>query len=152
MKAYEAAYKEARRVLHQRGKSVGQPFHSLEGRRCPVAGVPLLDLDVLTEAWGEEFAREIFAELGGIEPAPIDCPDCLRLWTAFCETPTEKRLTARQSLMAHAATHPRDSRSQATPIASTAGCFGADRVELQDVERAERTAGEIDAGGWHIKL
>jgi len=112
MKAYEAAYKEARKVLHQRGKSVGRPFQSEEGRRCQVAGVPLLDLDLFKEAWGEEFGREIFAELGGTEPAPLDCPDCLRLWTAFCETPTEKRLTARQSIMAHAAKHPRDMQAR----------------------------------------
>src|SRR5439155_12998115 len=108
MKAYEAAYREARKVLHQRGKSVGRPFQSKEGRRCQVAGAALLDLDLFKEAWGEEFAREIFAELGGTESAPIDCPDCLQLWTAFCETPTEKRPKVRQSLMAHAATQPRD--------------------------------------------
>jgi len=108
MKAYEAAYREARKVLHQRGKSVGRPFQGKEGRQCQVAGVPLLDLDLFKEAWGEEFGREIFAELGGIESAPLDCQDCLRLWTTFCETPAEKRLEAKQSIMAHAATHPRD--------------------------------------------
>jgi len=39
----------------------------------------------------------------------------------------------------------------AVAFTAPVGCFGADRVELQDVEKAERTAGEIDAGGWHIK-
>src|SRR5260370_16666354 len=105
MKAYEAAYKEARKILHQRGKGVGRPFESKEGRRCQVAGVPLLDLDLFKEAWGEEFGREIFAELGGTEPVPLDSPACLRLWTPLRQTPADKRQTARQAIMAHAATH-----------------------------------------------
>ena len=46
---------------------------------------------------------------------------------------------------------PRQSGPPAVAFTAPVGCFGADRVELQDVERAERTAGEIDAGGWHIK-
>jgi len=46
---------------------------------------------------------------------------------------------------------PRQSGPPAVAFTAPVGCFGEDRVELQDVEKAERTAGEIDAGGWHIK-
>ena len=53
--------------------------------------------------------------------------------------------------MALAVIIPRQSGPPAVAFTAPVGCFGADRVELQDVERAERTAGEIDAVGWHIK-
>jgi hypothetical protein len=135
MEAYEAAYNEARKVLHQRGKKVGLPVQGEDGlRRCPVGGTLLLDHDLLKEAWGESLADEILCRRVEAGSVPLDCPDCVRFWVAFCVTTrpylrafsqhqmaasgddliekstslklaTDRRQGARTALMEHAATH-----------------------------------------------
>src|SRR5436190_195748 len=87
MRAYEAAYNEARAVLHRRGKTVGRPVQDEDGlRRCPVGGALLLDHDLLKEAWGESFADEVLSGRVEAGSVPLDCPDCVRLWVAFYVT------------------------------------------------------------------
>ena len=82
---YEAAYNEARKLLHQRGKKVGRAYYGEDGLRlCPVGGLLLGDRDLLREAWGESLTQELLSEQSEIVPAPLDCPDCIRLWMAFC--------------------------------------------------------------------
>jgi len=73
MTAYEAAYREARKVLHERGKNVGLPVRSVDGLRlCPVGEILLLDYDLIKEAFGESFADEILSERVEIGSVPSE--------------------------------------------------------------------------------
>jgi hypothetical protein len=57
---YEQAYRDARDVLHLRGRQVGKPQRRHDGvRYCPLDGQPLTDREILTEAWGAELVAEI---------------------------------------------------------------------------------------------
>ena len=61
--AYEQAYNEARAVLHRRGKIVGKPTVSSDGRRvCRVDQLALTDWELFKDAWGERLAEEILHE------------------------------------------------------------------------------------------
>ena len=60
---FEKIYREARAVLHRRGKAVGSPTTGHDGLRyCRIDGTPLTDCEVLKEAWGENLADEILRE------------------------------------------------------------------------------------------
>ena len=131
---YEAAYNEARKLLHQRGKKVGRANYGEDGLRlCLVGGLLLSDQDLLREAWGDSLTQELLSEQSEVVPAPLDCPDCIRFWMAFCEATAsylkafteshsanrsslklkasavlehaERRRSARQSVLDHALMH-----------------------------------------------
>jgi hypothetical protein len=85
---------------------------------------------LLREAWGESLTQELLSEQPEA-PAPEDCPDCIRLWMAFCEATAlylkaftehhsanrssietsavleraKRRCSARQSVLDHASMH-----------------------------------------------
>ena len=60
---YELAYREARAVLHRRGKIVGIRCADLNGLRyCRVDGRPLGDREIFREAWDDSLADELISE------------------------------------------------------------------------------------------
>jgi hypothetical protein len=61
---YEMAYREARAVLHRRGKTLEAPYSGSDGHRyCNVDGHSFSDWEIFREAWDEGLANELFSEL-----------------------------------------------------------------------------------------
>jgi hypothetical protein len=61
---YELAYREARAVLHRRGKKIEAPFADVDGlRRCRVDGRPLSDREIFREAWDDSIADELLGSV-----------------------------------------------------------------------------------------
>ena len=61
---YELAYREARAVLHRRGKKIEAPFADENGlRRCRVDGHALSDWEIFREAWDDRIADELLASV-----------------------------------------------------------------------------------------
>ena len=61
---YELAYREARAVLHRRGKEIETPFADEHGLRCcRVDGRPLGDREIFREAWDDRIADELLASV-----------------------------------------------------------------------------------------
>src|SRR5260370_16882333 len=82
---YEKAYYDAREILHNRGKKIGSPAFGRDlVRSCAVDGIPVNDLELLTDAWGERLVREILAELAESDSLPDCCPEGNRLWQDYC--------------------------------------------------------------------
>jgi hypothetical protein len=122
---YGEAYLEARDVLYRRGKAVGKPKLTTEGRFCLVDGAPLSDAGLFREAWGDGLANEMTVNMSSIpvmaEAAATCCCDellseCLaanrNLLTALkrrrydqIEIATQARREALVALLTHAATH-----------------------------------------------
>jgi hypothetical protein len=81
---YEKAYYHAREILHNRGKKIGSPAFGLDlVRSCPVDGIPVNDLELLKDAWGERLVREILAELSQSDSLPNCCPEGNRQWQEY---------------------------------------------------------------------
>ena len=60
---YEQAYREARAVLHRRGKIIGVRLEDLNGLRySSVDGRPLSDREIFQEAWDDQLAEELIQE------------------------------------------------------------------------------------------
>jgi hypothetical protein len=60
---YEECYREALTLLIERGLKVGTPFRNADGKRsCKVSGETMADLEILTRAFGERVALQIFGE------------------------------------------------------------------------------------------
>ena len=61
---YEQAYREARAVLHRRGKKIEAPYEGPDGLRyCRVDGRPLSDRELFREAWDDRIADELLASI-----------------------------------------------------------------------------------------
>lgn len=83
---YEKAYYDAREILHNRGKKIGSPTVGRDlVRSCVVDGIPVNDLELLTDAWGERLVREILAELAESDSLPDCCPEGNQLWQDYCK-------------------------------------------------------------------
>ena len=59
---YELAYREARAVLHRRGKIIGTRWDLNGLRYCRVDGRPLSDREIFQEAWDDRLAEELIQE------------------------------------------------------------------------------------------
>ena len=60
---YEMAYREARAVLHRRGKSIEAPITGVDGRRyCAIDGCLQSDWEIFREAWDVGLADELVRE------------------------------------------------------------------------------------------
>ena len=61
---YELAYREARAVLHRRGKKIEAPYADENGLRfCRVDGRSLSDRELFREAWDDRIADELLASV-----------------------------------------------------------------------------------------
>ena len=84
---YEKVYYDAREILHNRGKKIGNPLFGPDlVRFCAVDGFSLSDLDLLREAWGEGLAQEILRELAEGDSLPNCCPEGNRLWQEYSDS------------------------------------------------------------------
>ena len=84
---YEKVYYDAREILHNRGKKIGNPLFGPDlVRSCAVDGFSLSDLDLLKEAWGERLAQEILRELAESDSLPNCCPEGNRLWQKYSDS------------------------------------------------------------------
>jgi hypothetical protein len=84
---YEKVYYDAREILHNRGKKIGNPLFGPDlVRSCAVDGFSLSDLDLLKDAWGERLAQEILRELAESVSVPNCCPEGNRLWQEYSDS------------------------------------------------------------------
>ena len=120
---YERVYCEARDVLFRRGKRLGQPRVASDSiRRCAVSGVPLTDLEVFIEAWGQELADEIVRPTLTSCCKTENCQECQRLWQEYWVVAErysgllKADLTARDVHDASALTEPGKQRGRARSL------------------------------------